>query len=203
MMKCRIRIIFLAILGCLMVFAGCKQNSAETYSIDDLPQDGVYSETEGEGGSYKDPIHSFFVVEPPAGFIIEEKFDKATLTVQPGRPRAGEKIPRSWIQFKHSNIQIGVIARETWGDLETDFNYTLDLFKAKGAKIQMERYVTIDGVKGGESILTIQGMLFHSVKYKKYGLDHSISISGPLRDCQRYQKQFIDFLRAYRGLKLE
>lgn len=170
--------------------------------INNLPKDGIYSHHLEDKSTYKDPLHGFFMAQAPAGFRIDVKRNKMTVTVQPGRPRAGEKVQRSWINFKQRNIEIGVIARETWSELEDDFNMTIDLYKNKGLEILLKRYVMIDGVKGGEYIFKNNRIFFHGIKYKKHGLDHSIScFSSSPRGYQKYQKQCINFLRSYRGLK--
>lgn len=199
-MNGRIKTAFLIVLCNLLVFTSCKK---APNVIDNLPQNGVYSNVEGMGGSYKDPIHGFFVVEPPVGFEIVERRDKKTVTIETGRPRAGEEVPRSWIQFNKSNVEIGAIARQTWTDFDTDFKFVMDSFENKGAKIQFKRYITIDGVKGGEYIVEISGIMFHGIKYKKHGLDHSLSLGGSPREYRRYQNEFLSFARSYRSIKSE
>jgi len=172
--------------------------------VSNLPQDGDYSTIEKNGGSYKDPIHGFFTLEPPAGFKIKARYDKTTITVQPGRPHAGEKLPRSWVQFNCGKADIGVIARKTYTpDIETDFKYVVNLLSNKGAKVLLKRYITIDGEKGGEYFVKISGVLLHGIKYKKNGIDHAITLTVPPRYYQRYQKQFLDLVRSYRSLALE
>ena len=204
MMKWKMNIVFLAVLSGSLLLTGCKGEKKDLNVIDNLPQDGIYSKTEGTGGSYKDPIHGFFIVEPPAGFKIVERRDKTTITVQPDRPHAGEKLPRSWIQFKRGGTEIGAITRKTYTeDIETDFDFVIKQMKNKGAKVLLTRYVTIDGVKGGEYIVKVKDFQFHGIKYKKHGLDHSLSLGGTPRDYSRYQKEFLDFARSYRSLKPE
>lgn len=170
--------------------------------IDAVPSDGVYSETAGAGGSYEDPFHGFFVVEPPRGFKIEERRDKITIVIQPARPHAGEELPRSWVDFKRGGATIGAIARKTYEqDIEKDFDFVKDEYKSRGARILLDRYVTIDGVKGGEYIIEVNGLWFHGIKYKKYGIDHSLTLGGRPREFRRFQKDFLFFARCYRSLE--
>jgi len=195
---------FVLIVVVVMGLVGCKEDQSDSSTLDNLPADGVYSTPEGSGGSYTDPIHGFFLVAPPSGFKIKERLDKTTIPVKEGFPHAGEELPRSWVDFKSGGATIGAIARKTYQqDIEVDFNFVKNELKGRGAKIILDRYITIDGVKGGEYIVEVSGLRFHCIKYIKHDLDHSLSLGGSPRDYRRYQKNFLDFVHSYRSIKPE
>ena len=200
MTKAKSILIFMFMIEASLVLSGCKDDGKTSNVIENLPDDGVYSATEGGGGSYKDRIHGFFSVEPPPGFKIKERLDKTTIPFEGGFPL----LPRSWVDFKRGGATIGAIARKTYEqDVEKDFDFVKNELKGRGAKVLLDRYVTIDGVKGGEYIVEVSGSQFHGIKYIKHGLDHSLSLGGSPRDYRRYQKDFLDFVRSYRSIKPE
>ncbi|OHB72478.1 MAG: hypothetical protein A2V70_14410 [Planctomycetes bacterium RBG_13_63_9] len=166
-----------------------------------LPADGIYSAAEGSGGSYRDPIHGFFELQPPAGFQIVEKRDKSRLAITQG-PGAGTTVPRSWIVLRAENTDIGVIARTTFSPFEDDFQVVLNGLREKlgSAAIDRHRFITIDGVKGGEILATAQNMRILAIKYKKGGLDHAITITCPAAEFPKRAETFVGLLRSYRGL---
>jgi hypothetical protein len=171
-----------------------------------LPADGVYSKDAGRGGSYKDPINGFFVVQAPAGFEIKERFDKTKFVINEGSSHIGETVPASFIQFVYANKTfIAVTARKTFTTIEHDFDAVLDGLPKKfpGIKIDSTRFITIDGVKGGEILASLSGQKLLMVKYKKYGLDHSININCDEADFPKFEDKFVAFLRSYRSLKSE
>jgi len=175
-------------------------------AIDYLPQDGVYSASQGKGGSYKDPINGFFVVQAPAGFEIKKRLDKTKFVINEGSSHVGETVPQSFIQFIYANkIFIAVIARKTFTTIEHDFDAALDGLPKKfsGIKIHRDRFVTIDGVKGGEVLASWRGQKLLIVKYKKYGLDHAITVNCDEGDFPKFEDKFVAFLRSYRSLESE
>jgi len=178
---------------------GGKSSDIAQKVIKILPDDGVYSDPVGAGGEYQDPIHGFFSVTTPSGFRITEKRDKSTFEVVEG-PFAGETVRRSWVQFRSGDLDIGVIARETATSLEEDFRIVVEGLRKAGVKIYRERFVTIDGAKGGELLGSIKGIMMLTVKYKKDGLDHAITITAPERKFGDNSEIFMDFLRSYRSL---
>ena len=66
--------------------------------------DGVYSKDIGRGGSYGDPIHSFFGVEPPKGFKIVEQRDRTTTRLD-----NGTVIPCSHIRFQSDKAELQLL----------------------------------------------------------------------------------------------
>jgi len=176
-------------------------------AIDYLPQDGVYSARQGKGGSYQDPINGYFEVQPPAGFKIKERRDKGEYTITDGSSHVGEVVPRSFIQFifPKEKAFIAVNARKTFVTIERDFEFLLKGFPRRfpGIKIHRSRFVTIDGVKGMEVFASWHREQMLIVKYKKYGLDHAITINCDVADFPKFQESFLSFLRSYRSLKPE
>jgi predicted Zn finger-like uncharacterized protein len=171
-----------------------------------LPTDGVYSTDAGSGGSYKDPINGFFVVQAPSGFEIKERLDKTKFVIHEGSSHVGETVPASFIQFIYANKTfIAVTARKTFTTIEHDFDAVLDGLPTKfsGIKIHRHRFVTIDGVKGGEVFASLRGQKLLMVKYKKYGLDHTITINCDDTDFPKFEDKFVAFLCSYRSLKSE
>jgi ankyrin repeat protein len=183
-----------------------SQVQIQQKTIEDLPTDGVYSKDVGSGGSYKDPINGFFVVQAPAGFEIKERLDKTKFVINEGSSHVGETVPSSFIQFIYANKTfVAVTARKTFTTIEHDFDAILDGLPKKfpGIKIHRHRFVTIDGVKGGEVFASLRGQKLLMVKYKKYGLDHSITINCDDADFPKFKDKFVAFLRSYRSLNSE
>jgi hypothetical protein len=175
-------------------------------SVGSLPEDGIYSNPQGSGGNYKDPINGFFVVQAPAGFEIKERLDKTKFVINEGSSHIGETVPSSFIQFIYANKTfVAVTARKTFTTIEHDFDTVLDELPKKfsGIKIHRHRFVTIDGVKGGEVFASLRGQKLLMVKYKKYGLDHAITINCDDADFPKFEDKFVAFLRSYRSLKSE
>ncbi len=167
-----------------------------------LPADGIYTASAGSGGSYRDPIHGFFECEPPPGFKIRERRDKASLTIAAGNPRAGETIPRSWVELRRGDFYVSVIARKTFATtIEEDFEFVLKGLEDFGATIHRSRFVTVDGVKAGECLYSIRGMVVLLLKYKKNGLDHAFTVECPLGEFVGWHEELLAFLRSYTSLQ--
>jgi len=181
-----------------------SQKVLDPSKVDVLPTDGVYSESSGSGGNYRDPMNDYFEVQQPAEFSgVRVRRDKSKVTIMAGSDHVGEVVPASFITFyKSPKNAITVIARKTFTRIEDDFEQVLEDFlnKLPGAKIHRSRFIIIDGVKGAEIYATFRGHKILSIKYKKYGLDHTISIACSIGDFQEYQYTFVNFLRSYRGL---
>lgn len=166
-----------------------------------VAQGGVYSETRGTGGDYRDPMNGYFQVQPPADWQIVEKRDKGTFTFGLESAHPGRVAPRSWIVFRRDHAEIGVIARESYRSIEEDFPLVLKGYRERfGGNVKDSRFITIDGVKGGEVLASIKGMQVLLVKYKKNGLDHAITMTCPLSDSRKFAPEFEQFLRSYRSL---
>jgi hypothetical protein len=166
-----------------------------------LPHDGVYSQPAGAGGSYRDPMNGYFEAQPPSGWQIIEKRDKGTFTFGPESTQPGRVAPRSWIVFRKAGAEIGVIARESFSTIERDFELVVKGYRERfGATVERNRFVTIDGAKGGEIVGSIKGMHILLVKYKKNGLDHAITMTCPAGEAASIFPEFERFLRSYRGL---
>lgn len=203
MTEAKLMLMFLLMMETSLFLSGCKDDGKASNVIENLPADGVYSTTEESKGSYKDPIHGFFSVEPPSGFQAKERLDKTIFNVTEGS-HAGEELACSWVDFKRSGATIGAIARKTYEqNIEKDFNSVKNKLKEHGAKMLLDRYVTIDSVKGGEFIVRAKDFQFHGINYIKHGLNHSLTLGGSPRDYNRYQKDFLDFVRSYRSIKPE
>ena len=161
-----------------------------------LPADGIYSNPQGSGGSYKDPIHGFFEVEPPKRFKAKERRDKTTTRLD-----NGTYVPCSRVNFKSGDTQIGVVTRKSpRGTIDTDIEVVLRNYKRVGAIVKKKRPIQIDGVKGYEVLSRIKDLQLLLVKYKKHGLDHAITISCSPADFSKLQNEFTDFLRSYRSI---
>jgi hypothetical protein len=168
-----------------------------------LPQDGIYSQTAGTGGNYRDPMNRYFEVQPPAGWQIVEKRDKGTFTFGPDSTQPGRVVPRSWIIFRKDGAEVGVIARESFSSIEQDFDLVVKGFReGAGAMVERSRFVTIDGAKGGELVSSVKGVRLLAVKYKKNGLDHAITMTCPASDVPKVFPVFDQFLRSYRSLEI-
>jgi len=175
-----------------------------TAAVAILPQDGVYSQPAGAGGSYHDPMNGYFEAQPPVGWQIIEKRDKGTFTFGPESPQLGRVAPRSWIVFGKDGAEIGVIARESFSTIEQDFEVVGKGYRERfGATVERSRFVMIDGAKGGEIVGSIKGMCVLLVKYKKNGLDHAITMTCPAGEVAGVFPEFERFLRSYRGLAAE
>lgn len=183
---------------------GVLAERQEKSSVGSLPEDGIYSAPQGTGGSYKDPINGYFEVQPPAGFRIRERRDKSKFTITSGSPHVGEVVPQSFIQFifPKEKAFIAVITRKTFVTIEQDFEFLLKGFPRRfpGIKINRSRFVTIDGVKGIEVFASWRGQKLFIVKYKKHGLDHSITINCDIADFPKFQDEFLAFLRSYHSI---
>lgn len=169
-----------------------------------LPADGVYSTDAGTGGSYKDPINGYFEVQPPVGFRVRERRDKSKFTITSGSSHVGEVVPSSFIQFiSPKKVYIAVTARKTFTTIEHDFEFVLNGLPKRfsGIRIHRSRFVTIDGVKGGEILASWHTQQMLMVKYKKHGLDHTITINCDAADFSKFQVEFLSFLRSYRSLQ--
>lgn len=166
-----------------------------------LPEDGVYSAVQGSGGRYRDPIHGFFELQPPAGFEVIERREKSQLAITVG-PHAGRTVPRSWIAFRKGNVEIAVISRTTFSPFAGDFQVVLTALREKlgSAAIDRHRFITIDGARGGEILATAQNMRILMIKYKKGTLDHAITITCPVAEFPEHASTFGGLLRSYRGL---
>jgi phage FluMu protein Com len=166
-----------------------------------LPQDGVYSQPQGTGGSYRDPMNGYFEAQPPAGWQIIEKRNRGTFTFGPESTQPGRTAPRSWIVFRKDEAEIGAIARESFSTIKQDFELVVKGYRERfGATVERSRFVTIDGAKGGEIVGSINGMHVLLVKFKKNGLDHAITMTCPLGEASKALPEFERFLRSYRGL---
>lgn len=167
-----------------------------------LPKVGSYSDPIGSGGRYRDAIYGFFEVEPPAGYEIVEKRDKAKFTTGPDSPRPGQLVSRSWVVFRRGKVEIAAIARETFSSFEHDWAVVEQESRErfKGIDIQRIRFVKIDGQKGGEMVASYAGMQLVILKYKKHGLDHAITITCPAGEFSECQGAVLAFLRSYRSV---
>jgi hypothetical protein len=171
--------------------------------INSLPADGIYNDPNSRG-NYKDPVNGYFEVQPPVGFQIKERRDKSKFTVTAGSSHVGEIVPQSFIQFISTNKKafIVIIARKTFVTIEQDFESLLANFPKKfpGIKISRSRVITIDGVKGIEIIGSLRGQKLFAVKYKKHGLDHSITMNCDIADFQNLENEITKLLCSYRSL---
>lgn len=205
MTKFKLSLTLLTGLCCLLILDGCKAKGKRNQEVlDILPEDGVYSLTEGKGGPYKDRINGYFEVQVPAGFRIRERRDKSEFTITDGSSHVGEVVPASFIQFiSGEKAYIAVTARKTFTMIEHDFESVLNELPTKftGIRVHRSRFVTIDGAKGGEVLASWRGQTMLMVKYKKYGLDHGISMNCSTTEAARLFPVFVAFLQSYRGLR--
>lgn len=186
--------------------SGVLAERQEKSSVGLLPEDGIYSDPQGSGGSYEDPINGFFVVQAPSGFKIKKRLDKTKFLIKEGSSHVGEIVPQSFIQFIYANkVFVAVTARKTFTTIEHDFDVVLEGLPKRfsGIKIERHRFVTIDGVKGGEALASWRGQKLLMVKYKKHGLDHSITINCDVAGFPKFEDEFVAFLRSYRSLSPE
>ena len=165
-----------------------------------LPSDGLYEAAGDTAGSYVDPIHGFFRVEAPSGWDADVRRDKASLKLAPDGPAKGRVVRRSWVEFKRGKAEISAIARETESGFKEDFEYVLRGLRGAGAAVQRQRFVTIDGVEGGEVVYSMRGLWVVNVKYKKHGLDHSLVLGCPGPDFLANLDAFLSFAHSYRSL---
>lgn len=166
-----------------------------------LPIDGAYSADAGTGGEYRDPIHGFFEVQPPLEAQISSNRENTTMKLPPGSPNSGKTVRCSRVKFEfHGNAVILVNARETFHptfDLE-------ELVRGIGPKLDKgslhKRRITIDGVDGVEVAGTASYNILHIVKYKKYGLDHTVTLECDWANRSGPTREFVRFLCSYRSL---
>jgi hypothetical protein len=181
-----------------------NNSNSETIAKNTLPSDAIYSNSRGSGGNYKDSINGYFEVQPPTGFQIREIREKNKFTIEAGSSHIGEVVPKSFIQFVYEEKGfIAVIARKTFNTIEEDFEVISNELPKKypGVMIHSSRFVTIDEAKGWEVFASWHGQKFLVVKYKKYGLDHTITINCDDADFPKFEDKFIAFLRSYRSLE--
>lgn len=164
----------------------------------ELPENGIYSATAGSGGSYTEPIHSFFSVDPPKGYSIGADRNHTTTRLD-----NGTVVPRSRIHFSSGRASIEVVTRKTFrGTIDDDLQVVLRNYRSAGVRIERTRFVTIDGVRGAEVLAREGNYQLILVKYKKHGLDHAITMRyHPPRKLSRSKGEFVSFLRSYRSLK--
>jgi predicted Zn finger-like uncharacterized protein len=164
-----------------------------------IPADGVYNSNAGSGGSYTDVIHGFFQVEPLKGFRIEEDRNRTTTRLDDGTV-----VPCSRIRFVSGKARIGVVTRKSFrGTIDEDLEVVLRNLRSAGGRIERTRFITVDGVKGAEVLSKAAGYQLLTIKYKKHGLDHAITMSCSPSDFSNYRPLFVSFLRSYRSLKPE
>jgi hypothetical protein len=147
--------------------------------VDALPTDGVYSNPQGAGGNYRDPLHGFFEVKEPEGFK--------------GRLIAKKTSTTSIVSFDKENIEIRVYAEKMRGALSP----------TRPDNLYRERSVMIDGTQAIERLWVYDGDAFLELQYNKHGLAHRILIACPFKEFQENSDKILEFLRSYRSSKLE
>ena len=103
--------------------------------------------------------------------------------------------------FKRGQAQISAIARETESGFKEDFEHVLRQLRRAGAVVERQRFVTIDGVEGGEVVYSVQGLWVVNVKYKKHGLDHSLMLGCPSPDFLANLDTFLSCANSYRSVQ--
>lgn len=202
MMSQKSVIVFLAVLVFSLSITSCDGGKQKVKPTDVLPQNGIYSESEGTGGNYQDPIHRFFQVKPPPGYAIKEKRDRTT-TLDGGSSR-GKIVPCTRTDFKSGKNTIGVVTRKTYHSvIEDNIKVVERNYRSAGVKIDRTRFITIDGVKGAEILAKAAPYQLLLIKYNKDGLDHAITISCSPRDFATFSEDFLPFLQSYRSVGTE
>jgi hypothetical protein len=198
-------------LTAILFFAGCageeRDPAQEKIAIENLlAAASPYDSTEDRIGDQTDPIHGFFRFAQPPGFEARVRRDRAMVTVQPGTPCSGERVPRSWIQFTQQKAEISVITRKTYcadsEDVQADVELMVENLRGT-AKVEEVRYLDFHGAPAGEvlAVISRSNRRLHAVKFRKHGLDHSIILYCPAGTYHRYQGIFLDFLRGYRSIE--
>ena len=170
-----------------------------------LAHKAVYGDGPGKGGGYRDKVHGFFVVEPPGERIVED--DAVPFMELIDEDEDKRTVECSRVAFGLGSGTIRVVARRTFQDTVDDevLNETLQLVQEnfEDADIQAKRFVEIDGVRGAEVLVAVRGVQVHAVKYKKYRLDHAITLACPAADYASLSERFFAFLATYRGKNLD
>jgi len=169
-----------------------------------MPADPDYN-LQGElERNYLDPVHGFFEARvPPTANVGADMIEK-TMKLPLGSQYAGKVVPCSRIKIQSPHWYLSIRARKT-------FSSTVDLQEfervarriSKLMRISSARKIKIDGVEGAEVFGEALGELFHIVKYKKDGLDHTFSFHCPWKNSSIAQHEFISFLGAYKSCSLE
>ncbi|MCX5635471.1 MAG: hypothetical protein NTW55_06525 [Planctomycetota bacterium] len=164
-------------LSCSRDYRGPSQKQVKSV-VNSLPSDGIYSNPEGSGGSYHQPIDNSFDVEIPS----EYKFI-STYLVEPGI---------RWVDFGSGSMSIrcGVFSQGNYEPFTIDPNENSN-----------ERSVIIDGVRGKEKVCwSGRKMQFVVITYVKYGRQYTIDGSFPKGTFPKYAKDFLNFVRSHRAL---
>jgi hypothetical protein len=181
-----------------------KLNEVKISLNERVPIEEDYSTGAGTGGDYRDPIHKFFEFQTPSRARVNTNHEERTMKLPADSLHSGEMVPcsRVHIQFDR-NTDISIRARKA-------YNSTVDAEKIKSSIKEFgegifgdTRLITIDGVVGVEVIGKVSKHLVHVVNYTKYGLDHTIVFTCPWEKFSAPQKEFVAFLRSYRGLNPE
>lgn len=161
--------------------------------------------------NYVDPVHGFFIVSIPSGWKPIPKLDNTTARIESG-PKEGTIVPASRITFDlDKSASVSVLVRETFqNELEKEEMISMlqkarDKFNESVGRSTMPyryRWSDINGVKAFEGMIFVDnGKGFgHFVKFKKDGLDHTITFVCDKRGYANNQKEFITFLKTYKSV---
>lgn len=144
-----------------------------------LPQDGVYSDPIGTGGSYRDPINGLYELDIPGGFI-----------------------PKTLGLYNATNGSMVFFNKE-------DIEISVGVFRAKdelgrmseSIKFHRKRFVTFDGVQALERLYAFRKKQILWIRYEKHGFVNDIHIFIPFGQFPQYSDSVLAFLRSYRSLR--
>ena len=147
--------------------------------VENLPTNGVYSDPEGSGGSYRETEDNSFEAEIPQGYeFVSNDLRKPGIRL---------------VEFKCGRREIRCI-------ISAPPHEQIKKMGSNNLRYRV-RMVTIDGVEGVEEVLTLRKEQLVRLEYEKYGYLHSVNVSFPLGKFPKYANELLTFLRSYRALK--
>jgi hypothetical protein len=193
--------------GCYQISDRYRQKKRDKVKVslnERVPVEMDYSIGAGTGGDYRDPIHKFFEFQTPSGASVDANYEERTMKLPSDSPYSGEEVlcTRVHIQLDR-DTDVSIRARESYLSTVDAKELKSSINKFGKGTFGDTRWITIDGVVGVEVIGKVSKKLVHVVKYKKYGLDHTIVFTCLWKKFSEPQKKFIKFLHSYRGLNPE
>lgn len=154
---------------------------------------------------YRDQIHGFFEVALADGMAGQPDIENTTMQLPDGVPHGGETVKASRAEFRlDENSEIRVVAHRTYQD-DVDEQLMEDHLanlreNIAGVTVDEKRLTTIDGVEAMEFLYAFEGLREHTVRYRKNGLDHRISLTCAPNQYDAFKPAFSAFLKNYRSL---
>ena len=150
-----------------------------------------------------DPVHGFFRVTLPPECKLAKRDSATTATVTEGELGASRAVRCSRLSFSIGQGTIAVSARETFHEMTAD-ELMYDVVQAiilqtPSASVKDKQVRTVDGVTAVEVLVDVQRSTGHKVRFKKDGLDHTISFTCPAPSYDALRGEFLAFVGGYQS----